>query len=84
MKVGEKYTPSEGVKDPAVARELARIAQVLATFSSPSLEVLHVAPEKPYHGQTVICDGDDWDPLSDDTLRPVWYDAVAGTWKAFG
>lgn len=79
----EVYTPSETVGDPAVARELQRISQVLATFAAPGLAELTVEPGKPFHGQTVICDGSDWDPLGDGVRKPVWYDANASAWKAY-
>lgn len=76
-----RYAPSEAFKDPAVERELRRISEAFETVNR--LPVLHTAPLKPRDGDVVICDGTDWDPLSDGTKRPLWYDADVPEWKAF-
>lgn len=76
------YAPSSSLKDPAVLRELQRISQVISALSTGELRVLHKEPAKPRDGETAICDGTDWDPLSLGVKQPVWYDADVPAWKA--
>lgn len=77
------YTPSGGVKDPEVLRELQSISRAFTELLSQRLAVTHVEPLRPRDGVVAICDGSDWDPLSDGIKRPVWFDEAAGVWKAF-
>ena len=78
-----EYRPVETIKDEAVLRELYRIAEVLATLLLGNLEVRATPPEKPGDGDSAICDGVNWNPLSDGIKRPVWYNASNQTWNRF-
>lgn len=76
------YVPqTDTIKDPRVVEEFRRLAELLGPVYR--LPVLHVAPEFPTDGDVVICDGSDWDPLSDATKQPVWYDGDTASWKGF-
>jgi len=66
-----------------VARELRKIAEVLADLNLTAFPVTYVAPEKPRDRQNAICDGTSWNPIGDGVKRPVWYDATAAAWKKF-
>jgi hypothetical protein len=74
-----KYNPTyQG--DPAVAREFLQIAAVLEVLQG-KFEVLYEAPARPRDGQVAVCDGVSWNPIGDNTKRPVWFDGI--TWQAF-
>lgn len=75
------YSPSDNLKDPEVFRELERIGREFEELGR--MKVLSVEPYKPRDGNFCICDGTNWDPFGDGVKRPVWYDAVSGTWKSF-
>ena len=78
--IGEYFQSTPGL-DPKVQAELRRISEILATANQ--MPVLHKEPIRLIDGLTAICDGSDWDPLSDGVKRPVWYDQDAGLWKTF-
>jgi hypothetical protein len=75
------YTPTELSKDPAVNRELQRIAQ---SFANKGLKYKEVAvePTKPRKGDSYVCDGTNWDPIGDGISQPVWFDGT--TWLPLG
>jgi hypothetical protein len=74
-----RYQPG-WINDSQIYDELMRIAVILEVLGD-QLRVHNVEPEKPREGQTAICDGTNWNPLSDGIKRPVWFNGTA--WSAF-
>jgi hypothetical protein len=77
------YKPNSNIKDSTLLTEFNKLAQVLAQITVDNLKVLHVAPGKPRDGDVAICDGTDWNPLSDGIKRPIWFDGGSTSWKKF-
>lgn len=78
-----EYKPTEQIQDPAVKRELQKVANSLNNIIVGRLLVLHIAPLRPSDGQAVICDGVHWNPIGDGVKRPIWFDKDTSTWKPF-
>ncbi len=71
------------VGNAAVEEELRKLARELSKVQAGKLLVATRAPAKPEDGDVVVCDGVNWNPLSDGVKRPLWYDRTTQTWKKF-
>jgi len=77
------YQPSRSITDITVLTEFQKISVLLQQIVAEKLSVLAVAPTKPRDGDVVICDGVNWNPLSDGIKRPIWFDQSTTSWKKF-
>lgn len=60
-----------------------RVTAAVQALAAGHIDVSYAAPLKPRDGDWRIADGINWNPLGTGIKRPVWFDGVTNTWKAF-
>lgn len=73
--------PKDNIQDfmHGVENALRTISNTMNTVDVHALPVLTVAPDYVFDGMLCVCDGTNWNPLSDGIKRAVIY--LDGSWK---